>query len=68
MGFKPDGGVWEIGRGGQLAFAKGTNLPTDADNEEFEQLKVNSRGFGLLDVGKGQKGEGKRWVDALLLG
>eukprot|EP00667_Euglena_gracilis_P011891 EG_transcript_12174 len=50
MGFKPDGGVWEIGRGGQLAFAKGTNLPTDADNEEFEQLKVNSRGFGLLDV------------------
>lgn len=24
MGWRPDGGIWEIGRGGQLAFGKGT--------------------------------------------
>jgi len=45
MGWRPDGGIWEIGRGGQLAFGKGTGI-----QEDFDQLKINSRGFGLLDV------------------
>lgn len=46
MGWRRDGGIWEIGRGGQLSFGSGVGI-----QEEFEQLKINSRGFGLLDVG-----------------
>lgn len=45
MGFRRDGGIWEIARGGQLAFGKGPGV-----QEEFEQLNINTRGFGLLDV------------------
>jgi len=45
MGWRRDGGIWEIGRGGQLSFGKGEGIA-----EDFDKLNINSRGYGLLDV------------------
>ncbi|GAB4850630.1 hypothetical protein Ancab_029939 [Ancistrocladus abbreviatus] len=46
MGWRADGGLWLLVRGGGLYLSKGTGL-----TEDFEEVPVQSRGFGLLDVG-----------------
>uniref|UniRef100_A0A803P0F8 Photosynthesis system II assembly factor Ycf48/Hcf136-like domain-containing protein n=2 Tax=Cannabis sativa TaxID=3483 RepID=A0A803P0F8_CANSA len=46
MGWRADGGLWLLVRGGGLFLSKGTGL-----SEEFEEVPVQSRGFGILDVG-----------------
>ncbi|KAK7264118.1 hypothetical protein RJT34_31722 [Clitoria ternatea] len=46
MGWRADGGLWLLVRGGGLYLSKGTGL-----TEEFEEVPVQSRGFGILDVG-----------------
>ncbi|PIA64195.1 hypothetical protein AQUCO_00201461v1 [Aquilegia coerulea] len=56
MGWRADGGLWLLARGGGLYLSKGTGI-----TEEFEEVPVQSRGFGILDVGyrskRGQLGE-----------
>lgn len=46
MGWRADGGLWLLVRGGGLFLSKGTGI-----TEEFEEVPVQSRGFGILDVG-----------------
>ncbi|KAK6796275.1 hypothetical protein RDI58_003976 [Solanum bulbocastanum] len=46
MGWRADGGLWLLVRGGGLYLSKGTGL-----TEDFEEVSVQSRGFGILDVG-----------------
>ncbi|KAJ6916701.1 hypothetical protein NC652_019194 [Populus alba x Populus x berolinensis] len=46
MGWRADGGLWLLVRGGGLYLSKGTGI-----SEEFEEIPVQSRGFGILDVG-----------------
>ncbi|KAG7014273.1 Photosystem II stability/assembly factor, chloroplastic, partial [Cucurbita argyrosperma subsp. argyrosperma] len=46
MGWRADGGLWLLVRGGGLFLSKGTGI-----SEEFEEVPVQSRGFGILDVG-----------------
>nr|XP_010940339.2 photosystem II stability/assembly factor HCF136, chloroplastic [Elaeis guineensis] len=46
MGWRADGGLWLLVRGGGLYLSKGTGI-----TEEFEEVPVQSRGFGILDVG-----------------
>ncbi|KAG4979382.1 hypothetical protein JHK85_033340 [Glycine max] len=46
MGWRADGGLWLLVRGGGLYLSKGKGL-----TEEFEEVPVQSRGFGILDVG-----------------
>ncbi|KAK4484074.1 hypothetical protein RD792_011294 [Penstemon davidsonii] len=46
MGWRADGGLWLLVRGGGLYLSKGTGI-----TEEFEEVQVQSRGFGILDVG-----------------
>ncbi|GMN36278.1 hypothetical protein TIFTF001_005892 [Ficus carica] len=46
MGWRADGGLWLLVRGGGLFLSKGTGL-----TEDFEEVTVQSRGFGILDVG-----------------
>eukprot|EP00245_Coleochaete_scutata_P001923 TRINITY_DN12399_c0_g1_i1.p1 TRINITY_DN12399_c0_g1~~TRINITY_DN12399_c0_g1_i1.p1 ORF type:complete len:448 (+),score=77.37 TRINITY_DN12399_c0_g1_i1:84-1427(+) len=46
MGFRGDGGLWLLVRGGGLFFGQGSGV-----SENFEEAKISSRGFGLLDVG-----------------
>ncbi|KAM7272011.1 hypothetical protein ACFE04_031225 [Oxalis oulophora] len=46
MGWRADGGLWLLVRGGGLFFSKGTGI-----TEDFEEVPVQSRGFGILDVG-----------------
>ncbi|KAJ8428595.1 hypothetical protein Cgig2_021843 [Carnegiea gigantea] len=46
MGWRADGGLWLLVRGGGLYLSKGTGL-----SEEFEEVPVQSRGFGILDIG-----------------
>mmetsp|Transcript_22450 Transcript_22450/g.66185 ORF Transcript_22450/g.66185 Transcript_22450/m.66185 type:complete len:403 (-) Transcript_22450:368-1576(-) len=51
MGFVTDdlkGGLWMSTNAGGLALSKGADL--SALNLEFEDLKVNSAGFGILDL------------------
>ncbi|KAH0469863.1 hypothetical protein IEQ34_001421 [Dendrobium chrysotoxum] len=52
MGWRADGGLWLLVRGGGLYLSKGTGI-----NEEFEEVPVQSRGFGILDVGYRSKDE-----------
>ncbi|PQQ07964.1 photosystem II stability/assembly factor HCF136 chloroplastic [Prunus yedoensis var. nudiflora] len=52
MGWRADGGLWLLVRGGGLYLSKGTGL-----TEEFEEVPVQSRGFGILDVGYRSKDE-----------
>ncbi|KAK1569154.1 hypothetical protein Q3G72_001335 [Acer saccharum] len=52
MGWRADGGLWLLVRGGGLYLSKGTGL-----TEEFEEVPVQSRGFGILDVGYRSKEE-----------
>ncbi|CAM6105710.1 unnamed protein product [Calypogeia fissa] len=46
MGWRADGGLWLLVRGGGLFFSKGTGI-----TEDFEEAKITSRGFGILDIG-----------------
>ncbi|KAJ1422085.1 WD40/YVTN repeat-like-containing domain superfamily [Sesbania bispinosa] len=46
MGWRADGGLWLLVRGGGLYLSKGTGI-----TEDFEEVTVQSRGFGILDVG-----------------
>ncbi|CAI0416288.1 unnamed protein product [Linum tenue] len=46
MGWRADGGLWLLVRGGGLYLSKGTGI-----TEDFEEIPVQSRGFGILDVG-----------------
>ncbi|XP_041013945.1 photosystem II stability/assembly factor HCF136, chloroplastic isoform X1 [Juglans microcarpa x Juglans regia] len=46
MGWRADGGLWLLVRGGGLYLSKGSGI-----TEEFEEVPVQSRGFGILDVG-----------------
>uniref|UniRef100_A0A453TD57 Photosynthesis system II assembly factor Ycf48/Hcf136-like domain-containing protein n=2 Tax=Aegilops tauschii subsp. strangulata TaxID=200361 RepID=A0A453TD57_AEGTS len=46
MGWRADGGLWLLVRGGGLFLSKGTGIV-----EDFEEASVQSRGFGILDVG-----------------
>ncbi|KAK4360207.1 hypothetical protein RND71_019159 [Anisodus tanguticus] len=46
MGWRSDGGLWLLVRGGGLYLSKDTGL-----TEDFEEVSVQSRGFGILDVG-----------------
>eukprot|EP00238_Polyblepharides_amylifera_P009833 CAMPEP_0196583562 /NCGR_PEP_ID=MMETSP1081-20130531/43904_1 /TAXON_ID=36882 /ORGANISM="Pyramimonas amylifera, Strain CCMP720" /LENGTH=416 /DNA_ID=CAMNT_0041904491 /DNA_START=99 /DNA_END=1349 /DNA_ORIENTATION=+ len=46
MGWRKDGGLWLIARGGELFYGVG-----DGITEDFEQRRIGSRGFGILDVG-----------------
>ncbi|KAM2459698.1 hypothetical protein PS1_010915 [Malus domestica] len=52
MGWRADGGLWLLVRGGGLYLSKGTGL-----TEDFEEVPVQSRGFGILDVGYRSKDE-----------
>ncbi|XP_043716442.1 photosystem II stability/assembly factor HCF136, chloroplastic isoform X2 [Telopea speciosissima] len=52
MGWRADGGLWLLVRGGGLYLSKGTGI-----TEEFEEVQVQSRGFGILDVGYRSKDE-----------
>lgn len=52
MGWRADGGLWLLARGGGLYLSKGTGI-----TEDFEEVQVQSRGFGILDVGFRSKDE-----------
>ena len=59
MGWRPDGGIWELTRGGGIFFSTTNSLPEDDD--DFEEGRIGSRGFGLLDLGA--KPDGKEfWI------
>ena len=59
MGWRPDGGIWELTRGGGIFFSTTNALPEDDD--DFEEGRIGSRGFGLLDLGA--KPDGKEfWI------
>lgn len=73
MGWRADGGLWLLVRGGGLYLSKGTGvslfsieplslsfyylfhsfylLNYSQITEDFEEVPVQSRGFGILDVG-----------------
>uniref|UniRef100_A0A0D6R441 Photosynthesis system II assembly factor Ycf48/Hcf136-like domain-containing protein n=1 Tax=Araucaria cunninghamii TaxID=56994 RepID=A0A0D6R441_ARACU len=52
MGWRADGGLWLVVRGGGLYLSRGTGI-----TEDFEEVPVASRGFGILDVGYRSKDE-----------
>lgn len=52
MGWRADGGLWLVVRGGGLYLSRGTGI-----TEEFDEIQVSSRGFGILDVGYRSKDE-----------
>ncbi len=47
MGFTPSGQVWVTTRGGDVLI----NQVEGLGEEKFENVAINSRGFGILDVG-----------------
>eukprot|EP00252_Welwitschia_mirabilis_P014642 TRINITY_DN3221_c0_g1_i1.p1 TRINITY_DN3221_c0_g1~~TRINITY_DN3221_c0_g1_i1.p1 ORF type:complete len:419 (-),score=90.89 TRINITY_DN3221_c0_g1_i1:391-1647(-) len=52
MGWRADGGLWLLVRGGGLYLSKGSGI-----TEDFEEVPISSRGFGILDVGYRSKDE-----------
>ncbi|CAK9863322.1 unnamed protein product [Sphagnum jensenii] len=52
MGWRADGGLWLVVRGGGLFLSKGTGV-----SDDFEEARISSRGFGILDVGYRSKDE-----------
>eukprot|EP00898_Chlorokybus_atmophyticus_P001217 jgi/Chlat1/2096/Chrsp17S02694 len=54
MGWRDDGGLWLLTRGGSVYLNSG------GVGEDFAEAKVVSRGFGILDVGYQSKG--KAWA------
>jgi photosystem II stability/assembly factor-like uncharacterized protein len=59
MGWRPDGGVWELTRGGGIYFSTTNDLPDNDD--DFAEGKIGSRGFGLLDLGAKPNGK-EFWI------
>ena len=59
MGWRPDGGIWELTRGGGIFFSTTNALPENDD--DFEEGKIGSRGFGLLDLGAKPNGK-EFWI------
>jgi photosystem II stability/assembly factor-like uncharacterized protein len=49
MGWREDGGLWLLTRGGGVFLSDGTGVPENDD--DFSEAKVGSRGFGILDIG-----------------
>lgn len=45
MGYTPDNSLWLSLRGGDVYFNNG------GTSDQFDQAKLGSRGFGILDVG-----------------
>lgn len=54
MGFTPSGQVWVTTRGGDVLINQVEGLA----EEKFENVAINSRGFGILDVGWVRAGGG----------
>ena len=55
MGYTRDGRLWLLTRGGAVYFSTGGK---DAEGEEiFEEKRIGSRGFGILDLGFRTTGE-----------
>lgn len=54
MGWRKDGGVWQLTRGGGIYLSNTTGLPEEDD--EFTEGKIGSRGYGLLDLGSNVSG------------
>lgn len=52
MGWRADGGLWLLVRGGGLFLGRGIGV-----TENFDEQKIPSRGFGILDVGYRSKDE-----------
>jgi photosystem II stability/assembly factor-like uncharacterized protein len=52
MGWRADGGLWLLVRGGGLYLSRGSGI-----TEEFDEVPISSRGFGILDVGYRSKDE-----------
>ena len=48
MGWRADGGLWLLTRGGGIFLSNGTGVPTSDD--DYSEAKVGSRGFGILDL------------------
>ncbi|GBG72189.1 hypothetical protein CBR_g11122 [Chara braunii] len=46
MGWRTDGGLWLVTRGGGLYLSQGEGV-----SENFKEARLSSRGFGILDVG-----------------
>lgn len=46
MGWRGDGGLWLLVRGGGLFLGRGNGV-----TEDFDEVRISSRGFGILDVG-----------------
>eukprot|EP00244_Chara_vulgaris_P014837 TRINITY_DN955_c0_g1_i6.p1 TRINITY_DN955_c0_g1~~TRINITY_DN955_c0_g1_i6.p1 ORF type:complete len:476 (+),score=69.71 TRINITY_DN955_c0_g1_i6:478-1905(+) len=46
MGWRTDGGLWLVTRGGGLYLSQGEGV-----SEDFKEARLSSRGFGILDVG-----------------
>ena len=59
MGWRPDGGVWELTRGGGIYFSTTNDLPDNDD--DFAEGKIGSRCFGLLDLGAKPNGN-EFWI------
>ena len=49
MGFRKDGGLWELTRGGNIFYSREQDVPQD--DYAFEEKRIGSRGFGILDIG-----------------
>jgi len=54
MGWKKDGGVWQLTRGGGIYLSNTKGLPEEDD--DFTEGKIGSRGYGLLDLGSNASG------------
>ena len=54
MGWRKDGGVWQLTRGGGIYLSDTKALPEQDD--EFTEGKIGSRGYGLLDLGSNASG------------
>jgi photosystem II stability/assembly factor-like uncharacterized protein len=48
MGWRADGGLWLLTRGGGIFLSNGTGVP--ASDDDYSEAKVGSRGFGILDL------------------
>ena len=48
MGWRSDGGIWLLTRGGGIFLSNQAGVPESDD--DFEEAKVGSRGFGILDL------------------
>lgn len=49
LGWRNDGGLWILTRGGGIFFSRDAGVPSD--DTAFDEQNVGSRGFGILDIG-----------------